>query len=184
MEGHFLDEAVGLDSAALKTLAGKVEILNNVRSQIKDLEAQVKSLSKTEQKMSREEIPGFMLQYGVRMMDVEGAGKIEVKEDLALNLPKTDPEKRKEVLRFISQNGGGGIIKDKLIVEDPTMDIIVKLNADHVDFERSQDVNTASLKAFARGLLGLKKNTVATHSVADFPKALNLYVYRETKISK
>ena len=88
------------------------------------------------------------------------------------------------MINFLIKQGGGGLIKDKLQVEDPTISLMEKLEAEGAQYERSQDVNTGSLKAFMRGLLGLKKNTVATIEVADIPKELNLYVYRETQIKR
>ena len=74
------------------------------------------------------------------------------------------------------------MIKDTLTVVDPTQAVINSLNELGVLSERKKDIHAASLKAFIRELLGLKKNTRAKMTVVDLPTELNPYVYSQTII--
>lgn len=184
MNDHdFLEESQTLDSAALATLQGKLSGLTDLRTQIAEVESHLKELKKEEMKRSREDIPSFLLQFGINRLDLDNGMCVTIKEDIACTVPKTDMVKRQAVMNFLIKNGGGGLIKDKVQIEDPTVAVMNKLEEDGVQYARTQDVNTSSLKAFVRGLLGLKKNTVASVEVSEVPKELNLYVYRETKVT-
>ncbi len=178
----FLDEQQSLDREAMTTLQTKMKLLTDVRERISNVETELAGLKKMERKISREDVPGFLNQYGISSLKLANGKTVEIKEDLQLSVPKTDPAKRRTVMQFLRQNGGGGLIKDTLTMEDPTVSVLEKLDKEEVAYKRSQDVNVSSLKAFARGLLGLKKNTMASKDIGDFPKEINLFVYSETKI--
>ncbi len=178
----FLEKEESLDSKALATLQQKLANLKEKRFAIDEVEERLKAMKNEERKISREEIPAYLLQFGINKLSLADGTSVEIKEDLTLSLPKTDPLKRKEAIAFIIAQGGGGLLKDNLTIEDPSLAVMSQLDAEGMAYKRTQDINTASLKAFFRGLLGLKKNTIAEITKEDTPKALNLYVYRETKI--
>ena len=178
----FLEEPGTLDSKALGQLQIKLNALTSKRFAIAELEEQLKGLKNDERKMSREDIPSYLIQFGINKLSLADGSSVEIKEDLSLSLPKTNPVKRSEAIQFLIQQGGGSLIKDNLVLEDPSILIMDQLDKEGTAYKRTQDVNTASLKAFFRGMLGLKKNTIAEITIEDVPKALNLYVYRETKI--
>ena len=146
------------------------------------LEGYLAGLKKEEAKRSQEDIPNFLTQFGIDELKLENGYKVTIKQDIACSLPKTDFAKRQKVLSFISNNGGGGMIKDTLTVVDPTQAVINSLNELGVLSEHKKDIHAASLKAFIRELLGLKKNTRAKMTVVDLPTELNPYVYSQTII--
>jgi hypothetical protein len=74
------------------------------------------------------------------------------------------------------------MIKDTLIVEDPDQEFIDLLQAREITFERKKDVNTNSLKAWFRRMLGIAQGTVRRFEEKDVPKEANLFPYWETTI--
>lgn len=180
----FLEQPQALDSASMASLQDKLEALKVLRERIERGEELLKGLKAQEKELGGVEIPNFLQQFGLNALELTDGSKVTVKEDIQINIPKTDPLKRKKVLTFLARHGGGGLIKDTLSLEDPEISLIEQLNKMGASYVRDQTVNTGSAKAFMRGLLGLKKNTIARVEPGEVPEEMNLFIFKSTTIKE
>jgi len=180
-EQSFLEEITTNPTTAMDEVMAYVNSWVLLKGRIDDLQEQLDTLTNQEKEMSEKTIPNFLLQNGLDGMDLAGGRKLTVNEDLSMRLPENE-EGRKIVLKFLMDKGAGSIIKDTLVIEDAPLLIEETLQAHGVPYDHKQDVNTNSLKAWARGVTGLKKGSVQTIAPTEFPKEAGLYIYRKAKI--
>lgn len=120
-------------------------------------------------------MPGIMAKNKVATYTLENGVKVTSKTSVFASLPKEDPVARERALAWINEQGGGGLIKDKLVVESPTQDLIESVKG-RFPMERLQDVHPATLKAFVSDLLGYKKGSVARVTEDEVPPELHVYI--------
>ena len=120
-------------------------------------------------------MPKIMAQAGVSKFTTEDGSTCENKIQLFASLPKEDQLARERALKWINEQGGGGLIKDKLVVESPTEDLINEVKG-KFPMERIQDIHTSTLKAFMSDLLGYKKGSVARFTEEEVPPELHVFV--------
>jgi len=180
----FLEQPQALDKTALATLQDKLSRLREKRKNIASLEAELKATKAEERSMSGEDIPNFLQQFGISGLTLETGEKLTIKEDIEINIPKTDAKKRAIVFKFFRDHGGGGLIKDTLSMEDPTIAVLDLLEKGEVQYTRALSVNTNSAKSLMRSLLGLSKGSIATIQPNEAPNELNLFVTKQTKIKE
>lgn len=120
-------------------------------------------------------MPKIMAQAGVSKFTTEDGSTCENKTQLFASLPKEDQLARERALKWINEQGGGGLIKDKLVVESPTQDLINEVKG-KFPMERIQDIHPSTLKAFMSDLLGYKKGSVARFTEEEVPPELHVFV--------
>ncbi len=120
-------------------------------------------------------MPAIMAKNKVATYTLENGVKVTSKTNVYASLPKEDPLAREKALAWINEQGGGGLIKDKLVVESPTQDLIDSVKG-KFPMERLQDIHPATLKAFVSDLLGYKKGSVAKITEDEVPPELHVYV--------
>jgi hypothetical protein len=74
------------------------------------------------------------------------------------------------------------LIKDQVTIEEPGENILSFLNDSGHSYQRKEDVNAMSLKAFFRDILGMKKNSVARIQLSEAPKEFNVFIKKSTYI--
>jgi len=174
----------GKDSPAtdvLKEISRAVNSLIDVRKDIDHMEEQLKLLKKDEVQLSQEEVPNLLLERGLTSITLESGEKIEIGDDLHTSLPK-DPINRKIVLRWLINNGGSGMIREELKIEEPEKSLITYLLKQDIPFERVRDIHNATLRAFFKSKLGMTKGSLQEVEVGDIPKEANVFVFKKTKI--
>ena len=165
----------------LKEVSSLVARLNERRLQIALLVEQISNIKKEERALSEEEIPNFMKSRGLTSIVTTEGFKVTVKEDLKAYLPK-NPIERNIALRWIAENGGAGIIKEKVQVDDPEQEVVEWLKYNSVPFQYLRDVNNRTMVAFMKSLLGISKGSLQTIEFGDIPPQLKPYVYNKTTI--
>jgi len=120
-------------------------------------------------------MPTIMADNKVANYTLENGVKVTSKTSVFASLPKDNLIARERALKWINEQGGGGLIKDKLIVESPTQDLIDSVKG-KFPMERMQDVHTATLKSFISDLLGYKKGSVAKVTEDEIPPELHVYI--------
>ena len=139
------------------------------------LDALLKQVNKEYDYLTSIIMPGIMAKNKVATYTLENGVKVTSKTSVYASLPKEDPLAREKALAWINEQGGGGLIKDKLVVESPTQDLIDSVKG-KFPMERLQDVHPASLKAFVSDLLGYKKGSVAKVTEDEVPPELHVYI--------
>lgn len=179
---YLANENFEIDPQQLSNLSERIKELRNIREDIESLEKKLKDLKNIESKISSEEIPEHLSKFGIDSIKLEDGQEVSIKEDIHVTLPKTNPVKREKMLEWISAHGGGGIIKDNLIVQDPTEDIIDYTKDKNFSFERKKDIHSQTLKAFFREIIGMKKNSIQKVDLDEIPPEANFYIYKKTNI--
>ena len=173
-----------LDDSA-QTLTAKDELLDYVHALEKmDAEVLLASDRLSEIKARRENFVRNVLPLAMQGFDeikLEGGKSLTIKEKLYAKVPE-DPFKKQAVFKWLRKNGGGPKIQKELVVDDPSEDTIKLLSESGVGFTPKEFVHPASLTAFLKEVLGLKKNSIATVAIADVPKELNLFIVREAEL--
>jgi len=172
-----------IDDNSLKELAEKTKKLKEKREKIKKLEIELKAAKKEEAEISSEDIPTFLNTIGIKEIKLLDNSKVSIKKDVYVSLPKKDENKKKEVLKFLANKGGGYLIKNLLIIEDPGKSLIDFLKEEEIRYSIEKNVNTNSLKAFFRDLLGINKNSIQRIELNEIPKEVGLFIKEETTIN-
>ena len=139
------------------------------------VDAVLKQINKEYDFLTSVIMPSIMAANKVANYTLENGVKVTSKTSVYASLPKEDPLAREKALKWINEQGGGGLIKDKLVVESPTQDLIDSVKG-KFPMERLQDVHPASLKAFVSDLLGYKKGSVARITEDEVPPELHVYI--------
>lgn len=111
----------------------------------------------------------------------DGTGVV-VQEVVHCSIPKLDLVKRKKAFEWLEANGAKDIIKDNLIVSNPSEQLVSQLALDY-EVERKKDVNTNSLRAFMADMLGIKQGSTARLMKEEVPEYLSLFVEQQTKVT-
>lgn len=176
------DTPVQSEEGDLKLLSEYVSALKEKRQKIDFLEDQLKALKEEERKMSREVIPDFLLSKNLETIGLATGETVQIQKELSVALPKKDILKRKIVLNWIIENGGAGIIKEVLSVEEPETVVFNFLEENGIPFSHDKDIHHSTLKAWFKEQLGMKKGQLQKIEVGDVPTEANLFIYNETKI--
>jgi hypothetical protein len=166
----------------LKTLSTLCDRLKEKRKEIALMELQLKSLKETERKLGQEEIPNLLFSKGISSLSLEDGSTVTVRESVKVSIAKTDKQKRAEAFKWIIENGGAGIIKRELRIEEPEQQTITFLKDNSIAFDDKKDIHHSTLKAWFSSKLGISKNSLQEIEMGDVPSSINLFMYNETKI--
>lgn len=167
----------------LKAAAQCTKEYRALNEKIKQMEDALADAKKDAELLGGFVVPTLLANAGVKSFTLDDGGKVSVTEQVFCSLPKTDAAARERCLNWLNENGGGGIIKDQLVVNSPDEALINEVKGKYV-IERKRDVNTNSLKAFMAEALGIKQNSVARMTDDDVPTELNLFVKHTTKVQE
>jgi hypothetical protein len=177
----FMDE-MATDPLALDEVMQYVNALERIRGEIDDAELMVKNLKDQEKRLSEEVLPSLLLDHGLEELKLANGKRLTVKESLYCRLPE-DPEKRMTALQWLMDHGGGDKIKDEVILDEVTPELLDELSSLHASYQRKRTVHPASLQAWFKESLGLKKNSIARISIDDVPKEFGVFLRNECKLS-
>lgn len=172
-----------MSNKQLKELADLCKELKATRKTIISKEDELKEIKATELKLSSETIPDLLQCIGLSAVSLDTGENIEIKEDLKISLPKKDLNKRDKYFEFIEQNQGEGIIKSSITFFAPSSNFMHKLDSWGISYEREFDIHPATLKAFFKELLGMKKNCIQKIQLDDLPEEIKIFIYKKTVIS-
>ena len=180
-EMRYLEDESELEQSALEEVMEQVRLLEKTRSKIDEMKEALSEVEAIERHLSEDIIPQMFDQNGLSEVKLDNGVVVSVKENVKASIPK-DPIRRKQALEWLSGQGGGSLITDEVILEDPTNSLIEELNNNGVSYNRDFNVNTQSLMAWFRERFGINKGTVATLDREEVPSFLNVYVYRKTTL--
>lgn len=163
------------EEGALGDISPLAEEATKLANLSETLEALLTQVNKEYDCLTSVIMPSIMAKNKVATYTLENGVKVTSKTSVYASLPKEDPVARERALKWINEQGGGGLIKDKLVVESPTQDLIDSVKG-KFPMERLQDVHPSTLKAFITDLLGYKKGSVARVTEDEVPPELHVYV--------
>lgn len=176
-----LEEEATNKNNDLKKLSDLITVLNAKRKEINLIDDQLKILRKEEKVISEVEIPEYMASRNWESITTKEGFKVTVKESLKAYLPK-EPLNRSTALRWIIKNKGASIIKNKLEIEDPEVNVVNFLTVNNVPFKKIQDIHNSTLVSFMKGLLGISKGSLQTVELSEVPEELGAYMFNKTTI--
>jgi hypothetical protein len=140
-------------SNALKALSDLAEEATKLDEVVEFLDEVLKHAKSEYDYIVSSAMPEIMAKAGISKFTTENGKNCENKTQVFASLPKEDLFARERALKWINEQGGGGIIQDQLIVESPSQDLIDAVKG-KFPMERKQDIHAQSLKAFVSNLLG------------------------------
>lgn len=167
--------ATSLDQRTLGDISPLAEEATRLAHLSETVELVLKQINKEYDLLTSVIMPAIMAENKVATYTLENGVKVTSKTSVFASLPKEDPIARERALKWVNEQGGGGLIKDKLVVESPTQDLIDSVKG-KFPMERLQDIHPASLKAFVSDLLGYKKGSVARLTEEEVPPELHVFV--------
>lgn len=176
----FLESAAS-DPLALDEVMTYVNALERIKGEIDDTELALKNLKDQEKRLAEEVLPALLLNHGLEELKLANGKRLSVKESLFCRLPE-DPERRMAALEWLEAHGGGDKIKDEVILDEVTPELIEGLASMHASYQRKRTVNTNTLQAWFRDSLGLKKGSLARIELEDVPKDFGVFLRKECKL--
>ena len=167
----------------LRTVDSCISSIGELDKLIGEKEEELKKLKGAYDLFSEKVVPGLLSLAHTKSLEMDSGAKVSYKEVVFCSLPKEDLAARERALSWLSEHGASHIIKDQVVVESPTKDLIEELTG-RFRIERKRDVHAASLKAFMTELLGVKENSVARLSPDEVPQELHLYLENKTTVKE
>lgn len=159
--------------------AGKMgKILIDLKSEMDEAEELFNEKKAAYEKYAQETMPAYFASIGVSEMTIDNHFKLKVTEKAYMS-PVKNGEKKAEWLQWLKDNGGEDLVKKELNVKDPEEELIKLATA--LGYSVEENANTTSIKALITEKLGMKK-AVATITIDDVPKGLNLYLKKEIEV--
>jgi hypothetical protein len=115
-------------------------------------------------------LPMEMLNAGVDEIALADGGRMSVKREYHCNPNKGDADKM-VIANWLKANGGEHLVKAEAKVDAAYVD---KLKDDKIPYAETCNINTASLKAFIKGQLGVKGG-VQQITMQDIPACAHFY---------
>lgn len=140
---------------ALKDLSANIESALALAVKIEEVGEMLKSMQADLNHKLTKFIPDSMRACHMTEFTHASGMKVVMHDFLSGSLPK-DPDKRRVALRWIHDNGGKDLIRNKFNIELERGDektrkgMIAALHKVHVDFQETVDVNHMSMQAFVR----------------------------------
>ena len=163
------------EEGVLEDISPLAEEAKRLANLSEELEATLKQVNKEYDCLTSVIMPSIMAKNKVATYTLENGVKVTSKTSVYASLPKEDPIARERALKWINEQGGGGLIKDKLVVESPTQDLIDSVKG-KFPMERLQDIHPSTLRAVVADLLGYKKGSVARVTEDEVPPELHVYI--------
>jgi len=152
---------------------------------VAEAEQLLKEREKVLRKLDEEVLPDIMARAGVDLIGTP-YGNLVLKEDLKARIP-ADAFARERALEWLREHNAAALIKSEVIISETedqkiSEELIDSLRRMGLSFSKSEAVNTNSLAAFFRELLGIKKGSIATMQSDDIPPEFSLYRYRKVSL--
>lgn len=170
-------------TTALEEVMRLVQALETAQARVEEADEELTKRKALERQLREVTIPQYMAQHRLSELKLDNGRRVSITEELALSVPK-DEDKKKRIVAFLMANEGGDLVKDEITFNDADEEILAALSEKGITFERTVGFNTTSLKAWIKRALGLTKNTLARIEKNALPEELNVYLYKNTKISK
>lgn len=185
-EFNFLNNVETNDGDTLMLEMGKyITALLDAEDDVKAAETILKQKQQVYRKLSEEILPDFMQSAGFESIKT-AQGIVTLKEDVKARIP-ADPFAQQRAFDWLKENGAGPLIKSEISIQETeeqklSTDLIDKLTSLGLSFSKSDAVNTNSLQAYFRDLLGMKQGSVVQMDIADIPKEFSLFHYRKVTV--
>jgi hypothetical protein len=178
---EFLEDA-GETTTALDEVMVYVSAMDQLQAEMESADAKLKELNRQYKVLAETTIPDLLARNNLDELKLANGRRLTIKEDVYARIP-ADPFAKQVALSWLEENGGAQMVKDMVILDDPSEDLVDELLAKGAAFSRKKDVNTNTLMAFFREVLGLKKGKTASVVLEDVPKEFGVYIKREAKLA-
>lgn len=127
------------------------ETLKQRRNELQELETQVAAKKAEIEEIEERNLPAMMDELGIEGLDLQGGGRIEVKDFIQANVSQAN---KSEAFNWLRETQNDGIIKNQVIVsldrgeDEKAKRIMEDLAARGVRFDHKESIHHATLKAF------------------------------------
>ena len=177
----FLEDSGPAPTTATGELMEYVNNLDQINTEIADLEKQLDERKQVKRNLEESVIPSLLDQHGVSEIKLSNGRVVTVGEDLFCRLPE-DIEKRMAALAWLRENGAGDKIRSEAKIEEADQAMFDKLSAMGIGFAKVETVHPSSLKSWFKEVVGLKKGSMAIMQPDEIPSEFGVFIKRTTKI--
>ena len=165
----------------MQFVAALTRELVDLESTLSEKENDLKKIKGQYETLKRVTIPQYFKTHGLSIIGLESGETVTIKEVVTCSQGK-DQQKLNEAYEWLKANGGEHLVKEQLIVLEPTSELLDYLDETEVDYDVNKTVNTNALKPWLAEKLG-KRSSVATISREDVPKVFGLFIFDETVVN-
>ena len=177
----FLEETLPTAETATGELMEFVNNLDQINTDIEDLEKQLDEKKQVKRNLEESVIPALLDQHGVSEIKLSNGRMVTVGEDLYCRLPE-DVERRMAALSWLRAHGASDKIKSEAKIEGATQETFDQLSGLGIGFAKVETVHPASLKSWFKEVVGLKKGSMAIMQPDEIPAEFGVFIKRTTKI--
>lgn len=137
----------------LERIVSLAEELVAQQKEVDEINEKLKSAKAHALRLEREDLPTLMAEVGLSEITLTDGSKVQIKEDLDAKI--TD-KTRNDALRWLLDNGFGGLIKTNVSLafgrgdHDTAAEVRDRLAQEYDGVELKEDVHHSTLKAFIR----------------------------------
>lgn len=164
---QFLNEKL-ISEGELSYLAELVEKQTACKSEVEQLEEDLKEAKKRYNQVRQEEIPNFLSQFGISEIKLADGRKVIVKQDVSVTI-----KDHKAFFDFLRKRHDDSIIKKMLEMESPSGELVDELINRGYIFSLDEKIHGQTLKAYFREYLELGETP---------PDSVNVFTYSVTNI--
>jgi hypothetical protein len=142
-----------IDQSKVKLISDKCQELNNVRSNISEVEKKLSELKSKSRDLEERVIPEMMTEAGVSKLKMKDGTEVEVKPFYAAKIPESRVE---EAFGWLRGNGFEDLIKNTITTsfsrgQDNQVSELIKVCEEHnFNYIQKEKVEPMTLKAFVR----------------------------------
>lgn len=137
----------------LKRIVKMAELLTKQQHEVERAEAALKAAKAALYRLEREDLPTLMEELGLKEIRLEDGSVIEIKKEVDAKITK---ENRLAALRWLMDNGYGGLIKTNVAIafnrgdHDTAVEVRNQLAQTYSGVELEENVHHSTLKAFVK----------------------------------
>jgi hypothetical protein len=157
------------DSNVLKNLSTMGEQLKNLKLKMLKAEAEYETAKKEYDYYSSSVLPMAMFNAGVSEVKLMSGGVMTYERKFYCT-PNKNAEDKQKMAEWLREHGGEFLIKEKAIVDGSQID---KLKEASVPYVEVDDINTNSLKAFLKSIIGATDSGTAQVQIGEIPACIH-----------
>jgi hypothetical protein len=167
------------DATVLSNLAKMGTHLRELQIKMLQAEAVYKDAQREFQEYSENILPAEMLTAGVSRLDLIDGGVMELTRNYSIS-PNKNAEDQRRMAAWLREHGGESLLKEHATVAPESIEALKEAG---IPFVADSSMNSSSVKAFLKSLLGEGKGAQAVLQLEEIPKEFHLFQRNSVTIS-
>lgn len=176
----YLDEGVAelQTSEVLADIANVGNRLRELKQRMIDTKAAADAAEKEYKHYAEVLVPMQMKAVGLDSIKLASGETLCITHNVYCE-PNKNERDRAIIANWLAKYNGGHLVKQEATV---AQDSLADLDAAGIDYAVSKNINTNSLKAFIKNLLGLAKGSTKVIDVSDIPECIHFHMVDKVEV--